>query len=327
MFIVRYFNVRVLLSWHKQTERKQVMDNTILKVRGLTKTYGDKAALKDVSFTVEKGRIYGFIGENGAGKTTTIRAITGLTFATDGNIELFGETSRKGLEKARKKMGCLVERPILSLNKTAFENLKMQQMLFGQKDDEKIRQLLRRVGLGDVMYKKAKDFSLGMKQRLGIAQALINSPELLILDEPVNGLDPMGMVDVRNLLRALCEEDGITIVISSHILAELYQLVTDYIIISHGQIIECITKKELDEKCSAYILLETQQSEKAINILSEKGIKKTDHEGNKIKIYDDVSADDIAKWLFDERILVTLLMKHEKSLEDYYMELLGRNIK
>lgn len=224
------------------------MSNTILKVNHLTKTYGTKTALQDVSFTVEKGKIYGFIGENGAGKTTTIRAITGLTTVPTGTVELFGASDQKGLEKARRKMGCLVERPILSLNKTAFENLRMQQCLFGQKDPDKIEKLLERVGLGDVKHKKVKDFSLGMKQRLGIAQALINSPELLILDEPVNGLDPMGMVDVRELLRSLCEDDGITILISSHILAELYQLVTDYIIISHGQILETISKKALDEK-------------------------------------------------------------------------------
>lgn len=300
------------------------MDNIILRVSNLTKTYGEKTALKDVSFTVEKGRIYGFIGENGAGKTTAIRAITGLTYASGGSVELFGRSSRKGLEAARKKMGCLVERPILSLNRTAFENLKMQQMLFGQNDNEKIEQILRRVGLGDVMHKKAKDFSLGMKQRLGIAQALINSPELLILDEPVNGLDPMGMVDVRNLLRSLCEDDGITIVISSHILAELYQLVTDYIIISHGQIVECLSKKELDEKCSAYILVETRQTDEAMRILEENGVKSMERDGGRIKIHDEIAAEDIAKWLFDGKILVTLLMKHERSLENYYMELLGR---
>jgi len=300
------------------------MNNIILRVNNLTKTYGSKTALKDVSFTVEKGKIYGFIGENGAGKTTAIRAITGLSAASSGSVELFGKSSRRGLETARKKMGCLVERPILSLNKTAFENLRMQQMLFGQNDDERIRQVLRRVGLGDVMHKKAKDFSLGMKQRLGIAQALINNPELLILDEPVNGLDPMGMVDVRNLLRSLCEDDGITIVISSHILTELYQLVTDYIIISHGQIVECISKEELDEKCSAYIIVETAQSDEAIKILEEKGIGAMTRDGGEIRIFDDVSTGDVAKWLFDEKILVTLLTKYEKSLENYYMELLGR---
>lgn len=300
------------------------MDNIILRVNNLTKTYGEKTALRDVSFTVKKGKIYGFIGENGAGKTTAIRAITGLTYPTGGSVELFGKSSRKGLEEARKKMGCLVERPILSLNKTAFENLKMQQILFGQNDDEKIRQILVRVGLGDVMHKKAKDFSLGMKQRLGIAQALINSPELLILDEPVNGLDPMGMVDVRNLLRSLCEDDGITIVISSHILAELYQLVTDYIIISHGRIVECISKEELDEKCSAYIIAETPQTDEAVAILEQNGIKSMERIGGEIKIFDDVSTEYIARWLFDGKILVTLLTKYEKSLENYYMELLGR---
>lgn len=303
------------------------MDNIILRVNNLTKTYGEKTALHNVSFTVEKGKIYGFIGENGAGKTTAIRAITGLTYPTGGSVELFGRSGRKGLEDARKKMGCLVERPILSLNRTAFENLKMQQMLFGQNDNDKIVQILRRVGLGDVMHKKAKDFSLGMKQRLGIAQALINSPELLILDEPVNGLDPMGMVDVRNFLRSLCEDDGITIVISSHILAELYQLVTDYIIISHGRIVECISKKELDKKCSAYVLVETRQTDEAIRILEEKGVRSMERDGGRIRVYDDISTEDIAGWLFDGRVLVTLLVKHEKSLENYYMELLGRKLK
>ncbi|MBR2403050.1 MAG: ATP-binding cassette domain-containing protein [Lachnospiraceae bacterium] len=299
------------------------MDNTILKVNHLTKTYGTKTALKDVTFTVKKGKIYGFIGENGAGKTTTIRAITGLTSVAEGSVEIFGALNQKGLEEARKKMGCLVERPILSLNKTAFDNLRMQQLLFGQTDDAKIDAILERVGLGDVRNKKVKDFSLGMKQRLGIALALINSPELLILDEPVNGLDPMGMVDVRKLLRSLCEDDGITILISSHILAELYQLVTDYIIISHGQILETLSKEELDNKCSAYILLEAPETQAALKILTEHDVKLVLNENESINIYDDVSIKDVAKWLFDANILVTLLMKYEKSLENYYMELLG----
>ena len=224
------------------------MGNIILKIDNLTKRYKDKVVLDHVSFEIEKGKIYGFIGENGAGKTTTIRSITGLTSIDEGSVELFGQSTSKGLEQARKKMGCLVERPILSLNETAFYNLKMQQILFGQNDDEKINKLLERVGLGDVKNKKVKDFSLGMKQRLGIAVSLINNPELIILDEPVNGLDPMGMVEVRNLLKSLCAEDGITIIISSHILAELYQLVTDYIIISHGKIIDTLSKQVLDEK-------------------------------------------------------------------------------
>ena len=301
------------------------MDNIILKVSNLTKTYGSKKVLNNVSFEVEKGKIYGFIGENGAGKTTTIRTITGLSATYEGSIELFGESTEKGLVKARKKMGCLVERPILSLNKTAYENLRMQQILYGQKDDERIKKLLDRVGLGKVKNKKAKDFSLGMKQRLGIAMSLIQNPKLIILDEPVNGLDPMGMVDVRNLLRSLCEDDGITIIISSHILAELYQLVTDYIIISHGEIVECLTKEKLDEKCSAHIIVETENNKEAIKVLKEKGITSLEEDKKVIKIYDNVSIKEVAKRLYDERILVTTLMKYEKSLEEYYMKLLGRN--
>ena len=296
----------------------------ILKISNLTKTYGTKKALNNVSFEVEKGKIYGFIGENGAGKTTTIRSITGLTTIDEGTVELFGVSSKKGLENARKKMGCLVERPILSLNKTAYENLKMQQILFGQKDDKRIIKLLERVGLGNVKNKKVKDFSLGMKQRLGIAISLINNPELLILDEPVNGLDPMGMVDVRNLLKSLCEDDGITIIISSHILAELYQLVTDYVIISHGEILECLSKEELDEKCSSYIIIETNQTKEAIKVLEKNNIKNIEQDKNQIRIYDDVSTKEIAKLMFDEKIMLILLMKYEKSLENYYMELLGR---
>ena len=301
------------------------MDNIILKVSNLTKTYGSKKVLNNVSFEVEKGKIYGFIGENGAGKTTTIRTITGLSATYEGSIELFGESTEKGLVKARKKMGCLVERPILSLNKTAYENLRMQQILYGQKDEERIKKLLDRVGLGKVKNKKAKDFSLGMKQRLGIAMSLIQNPELIILDEPVNGLDPMGMVDVRNLLRSLCEDDGITIIISSHILAELYQLVTDYIIISHGEIVECLTKEKLDEKCSAYIIVETENNKETIKVLKEKGITSLEEDKKNIKIYDNVSIKEVAKCLYDAKILVTTLMKYEKSLEEYYMKLLGRN--
>ena len=195
---------------------------TILKVNGLTRKYGSKTALNNVTFTVEKGKIYGFIGENGAGKTTTIRAITGLSEVPEGKIELFGSSDAKGMIKARRKMGYLVENPILSMNDTAQGNLRMQQLLYGHSDEAKIRKVLERVGLVDVGKKRVKDFSLGMRQRLGIAMALINDPEILILDEPVNGLDPMGMVAVRELLKSLCAEDGITIVISSHILAELY---------------------------------------------------------------------------------------------------------
>ena len=300
------------------------MSNVILKIDNLTKRYKDKVALDHVSFEIQKGKIYGFIGENGAGKTTTIRSITGLSSIDEGRVELFGLSDSKGLQKARKKMGCLVERPILMLNESAFYNLKMQQMLFGQNDDEKINKLLDRVGLGDVKQKKVKDFSLGMKQRLGIAISLINNPELIILDEPVNGLDPMGMVEIRKLLISLCEDDGITIIISSHILAELYRLVTDYIIISNGKIIDTLSKEQLDDRCSSYVVIETESQDKAIEVLSKHNLNQAQVVGNEIRIPGDVSQNQIAKWMFDEGILLTTVMKYEKSLEEYYMELLGR---
>lgn len=299
--------------------------DTILRVKDLTKRYGTKTALDNVNFSIKRGRIYGFIGENGAGKTTTIRAITGLSGTEKGNIELFGSTSEEGIQKGRRKIGYLVENPILSMNDTAEENLRMQMLLYGNKDEAKIKRLLKRVGLENTGRKTAKDFSLGMKQRLGIAMALINDPELLILDEPVNGLDPMGMIAVRELLRSLNEEDGITIVISSHILAELYQLVTDYVIISHGKIIEEITKEELDNKCSSYIMIETEETEKAVEVLDSNGYKDLELEGSLIKIHDKVEQRQTAKLLFDAGVFLSQITRYEKSLEDHYIELLGRN--
>ena len=298
--------------------------NTILKVNGLTKKYGSKTALNNVAFNVERGKIYGFIGENGAGKTTTIRAITGPSEAPSGTVELFGASDKKGLTMARRKMGYLVEHPILSMNDTAEGNLKMQQLLYGHRDDAKIKKILARVGLADVGRKKVKNFSLGMKQRLGIAMALVNDPEILILDEPVNGLDPMGMVAVRELLKSLSTEDGITIVISSHILAELYQLVTDYIIISHGEIIEQISKEELDRKCTSYIVIETEQPQKAVQVLESCGLKDVELDGDTIKIRDNIEQKQVAMIMFNASIILTQLTRYEKSLEDHYIELLGR---
>ena len=300
------------------------MSDTILSVKDLTKTYGIKTVLGNVSFEVKKGRIYGFIGENGAGKTTAIRAITGLSPVDHGTIELFGKSDEKGLAEARRKIGCLVERPILELNKSAKDNLLSQQMLYGNDDPAKIDKVLNRVGLGDVKNKKVADFSLGMKQRLGIALALINSPELLILDEPVNGLDPMGMVDVRELLLSLCKDDGITIVISSHILAELYQLATDYIIISHGHIISTLARDELDSLCTTHIVMDTEHNDEALKVLAKSGICTLGSDDEGIKIFDNVDTKEVARLMYDNRILVTHLAKHERTLEEYYIELLGR---
>lgn len=300
------------------------MSDVILRINDLSKTYGPKKVLDGVSFEVERGKIYGFIGENGAGKTTAIRAITGLSPIENGTIELFGKSDNKGLAEARRKMGCLVESPILDMRKTAKENLMLQELLYGNKDASKADKILNRVGLGDVKNKKVGNFSLGMKQRLGIALALINDPELLILDEPVNGLDPMGMVDVRELLVSLCRDDGITIVISSHILAELYQLATDYIIISHGHIISTLSKDKLDKLCTTHIVMETEHNDEAMIILTSNGIATMNSDEGSISIYGNVETKEVARLMYDHQILVTQLTKHERTLEEYYIELLGR---
>lgn len=302
----------------------QDMSDVILRINALSKTYGPKKVLDGVSFEVERGKIYGFIGENGAGKTTAIRAITGLSPIENGTIELFGKSDSKGLAEARRKMGCLVESPILDMRKTAKENLMLQELLYGNKDGSKADKILNRVGLGDVKNKKVGNFSLGMKQRLGIALALINDPELLILDEPVNGLDPMGMVDVRELLVSLCRDDGITIVISSHILAELYQFATDYIIISHGHIISTLSKDELDKLCTTHIVMETEHNDEAMSILTSNGIATMNSDEGSISIYGNVETKEVARLMYDHQILVTQLTKHERTLEEYYIELLGR---
>jgi ABC-2 type transport system ATP-binding protein len=210
------------------------------------------------------------------------------------------------------------------MRKTAKENLMLQELLYGNKDGSKADKILNRVGLGDVKNKKVGNFSLGMKQRLGIALALINDPELLILDEPVNGLDPMGMVDVRELLVSLCRDDGITIVISSHILAELYQLATDYIIISHGHIISTLSKDELDKLCTTHIVMETEHNDEAMSILTSNGIATMNSDEGSISIYGNVETKEVARLMYDHQILVTQLTKHERTLEEYYIELLGR---
>jgi ABC-2 type transport system ATP-binding protein len=210
------------------------------------------------------------------------------------------------------------------MRKTAKENLMLQELLYGNKDASKADKILNRVGLGDVKNKKVGNFSLGMKQRLGIALALINDPELLILDEPVNGLDPMGMVDVRELLVSLCRDDGITIVISSHILAELYQLATDYIIISHVHIISTLSKDELDKLCTTHIVMETEHNDEAMNILTSNGIATMNSDEGSISIYGNVETKEVARLMYDHQILVTQLTKHERTLEEYYIELLGR---
>lgn len=210
------------------------MNVTVFEAINITKKYRNTLALNQVSMSVMQGDIYGFIGENGAGKTTMIRLLTGLAEPTTGKIALFGESNKK-LAKQRERIGCIIESPSLYLDMTAYENLEVQRLQRGIPGKGCIDNALALVGLKDTGKKKAKDFSLGMRQRLALAIALLGNPEFLVLDEPINGLDPTGIIELRNLLKRLNKERGITILISSHILTELHQLANKYFLIGKSR--------------------------------------------------------------------------------------------
>lgn len=220
------------------------MSEILLQTHALTKQYGHQKAVDNVDIHIKKGAIYGFIGRNGAGKTTCMRMICGLAKPTSGDIEMFGY-SGNDLTKVRSRVGCLIETPGLYPNLSAQENLKLKCRLFGINKKGYTEEILRKVGLSDVGKKKTKNFSLGMKQRLGIGLALVGEPDLLVLDEPINGLDPQGIAEVRETIQNLCSQQDMTVFISSHILEELSKLATDYGIINNGSLIQEITREEL----------------------------------------------------------------------------------
>jgi len=220
----------------------------ILKTYNLTKRFKNQIAVNEVNVKIKKGDIYGLVGKNGAGKTTLMKMIVGLSEPTNGKIELF---EKNELSNGRKRIGCIIEMPALYPNMTAEQNLSIQATLIGNNDENEIEEILGLVGLKEVRKKKVENFSLGMKQRLGIGIALIGNPEFLILDEPVNGLDPIGVREIRNLILKLNSECGITILISSHILSELYKIANVFGIINEGNLVSEIPKKYLDNEVSS----------------------------------------------------------------------------
>lgn len=225
----------------------------VLTTRNLTKKYHKELAVDNVSLSVKRGDIYGFIGENGAGKTTFMRMVCGLVKPSEGNLELYGVSGKKDLQKARKNLGALIENPAVYPNMTALENLEVQRRYLGirRKDSENMsKELLELVGLADTGRKKARDFSLGMKQRLGLAIALTGNPGFIILDEPTIGLDPVGKAELRNLLLKLNQEKGLTIFFSSHDLSEMRRLATRYGFLNRGRLIKELTAQELEQECS-----------------------------------------------------------------------------
>ena len=249
------------------------MSELLLQTRALTKQYGRHRAVDQVSMHIKKGAIYGFIGRNGAGKTTTLQMISGLASPTAGEIELFGCRGRD-LSRIRSRVGCLIEGPGLYGSMSARDNLKMKCMLLGVYKRGYEEELLDIVGLGGVGKKPVKRYSLGMKQRLGIALALVGEPDLLVLDEPINGLDPQGIAEVRDTVLKLNRERNMTILISSHILEELSKIATDYGIIHNGTLLQELTNEELMEKCSERLEVTLDDPERAVPVMDRLGIKR-----------------------------------------------------
>lgn len=298
------------------------MDYAINTVN-LTKAYGKKVAINRVNLNVKKGDIYGLIGKNGAGKTTLIKCIIGLASSDSGEIKIFNETK---LGRGRRRIGSSVENPALYPNITAFENLQVYRKSLGITNKDKINEVLKKVGLFDVKDKKAGEFSLGMKQRLAIALALLGSPDMLLLDEPINGLDPMGIIDVRELLLKLNEDEGITIVISSHILGELSKMATCYGIMNNGELVEEFTKSELEEKCKKCLKLNVDSPEKASNILETYfGISKYDVlNDNNILIYEQLNRSGEINFEFAKNnVIVNSMTIEGEDLEGYFMDRMG----
>lgn len=294
--------------------------SSIVKTINLCKTYGKQRVVDSFSMDIKEGHIYGLIGPNGAGKTTIMKMVAGLVSQDGGKISLFGD--EKNLEKSREHMSFMIEAPYLDTSMTAYENMQYISKLRNVNDNNRICEVLKFIGLENTGKKQVKNFSLGMKQRLGIGMALLPNPKVMILDEPINGLDPEGIVDVRNKLKYLCEKESITIVISSHILSELAELCTDFIIINKGKMIETFSADELKDKCRSYIAIKTNDMDKTIDILKSNlavcTFEMTDT--GEIHLYEKIDElEQVSKTLTDGGVIITKFAVEGESLEEYYM--------
>ena len=297
----------------------------ILTTNELPKTYGKYNAANEVSIHVERGGIYGLIGRNGAGKTTLMKMIGGLSHPSRGSFEIHGRNGET-TKQMMPKVGILIEAPGLYPNMTAMQNLTTKAIALGIKDKQYLKSLLEEVGLSNTGKKKAKQFSLGMKQRLGIAMALVNKPELLILDEPINGLDPQGIAEMRSILHHLCYDKGITILISSHILDELSKVATQYGIIHEGRLLEEETKEELFSKCCERLELKTNNISRTLEVLNMMGFSKMEVKDDAINIYERLNEGGaITIALAKENIQTNEIAVKTDALEDYYFQLTGGN--
>lgn len=299
---------------------------SVLTTKGLAKKYKKQMAVNGVDMNIEQGDIYGFVGENGSGKTTVIRLITGLIFPYAGGFQLFGVDNRsKEIGQARSRVGAIVENPSIYMNMSAYDNLKTQCTILGVGDDEKIRSVLRDVGLEDLYSEKkhASNFSLGMRQRLGIAMALLGDPEFLILDEPMNGLDPAGIVGIRELILKLNRERGITFLISSHILTELSLVATKYGIISKGKLIQEITAEQLHNQCARTTVITADDPQKLAEVVSGCVDNKLEYTPYGLKILGNVDLNKLLAAVIQSGVKILSVNCSETTFEDYYLSVIG----
>ena len=296
----------------------------ILSTNSITKQYGKHKAVDNVSLHIRQGEIYGLIGRNGAGKTTLLKMISGLAAPTGGDFSLFG---CEGKERSRvmHRIGTLIENPGLYPELTAAENLKLKSIAMGVRNKDQINELLEIVGLSDTGKKCVRKFSLGMKQRLGIALALVGEPDFVVLDEPINGLDPQGIAEIRETIERLNKERGITFIISSHILEELSKIATSYGIIHNGALIKELTREELLNECSERIELKTDDNKKACTVLEGMGI--TEYkvvDKDTIQIFERLTdSGEIVLELAKNDIRTLYISVRNEALEDYYLNLTG----
>lgn len=296
----------------------------ILQTNHLNKSIDGKVLITDVNIHVKKGEIYGFLGPNGAGKTTVMKMVTNLWKPTSGTIEIFGEVITPTSYEVLKRMGSIIEFPTFYDHLTGKENLQLHSEYMGYYNHGSVQNALEILNLSDAADKPVKSYSLGMKQRLGIARAILSKPELLVLDEPANGLDPAGMKQIRDLFKMLCTEYGITIFISSHILSEIESIADTIGVINHGKMMREITMKEISEMNTAYIELVTKEIKKAVYILTDKlGINNFKViDAYKIRIYEvKASTHEISKAMLLNNVEIDSIRKESETLEDYFLKM------
>lgn len=298
----------------------------IIRTHNLSKKYNNGVALSDINITVRQGDIYGLVGNNGAGKTTLLRIITGQSEASEGEVKLFSKTSKTDLNKVRRRTGSIIEAPSFYSKLTVGQNMEYYRIQRGIPGKKIIDKVLQEVNLLDAKNKKFNDLSLGMKQRLGLALAMMTEPELLLLDEPINGLDPSGIIEIRNLLLKLNKEKNITILISSHILSELSNVATCYGFLSKGKLVEELSAKELEERCKAYLELRVTNAKKLAALIEDK-LGYTNYKvlpGERIQIFEGIdNPEKFSELAINNKIGLLALEEKTLNLENYYMSLIG----